>query len=123
MHRRLRVSAVWTLGLSSGWRTKGSWFGWRAGDTRRSLSATSSSTTASGRQGGSRKTASVDVVKAKARVRDSQRHLTDFKIAQLEGKLISLPEVPAAWAELALNVKQLFRAILTRRPAPWRKSF
>jgi hypothetical protein len=32
----------------------------------------------------------------------------------LEGKLISFPEVCAAWAEIALNVKQLFLSLPER---------
>jgi phage terminase Nu1 subunit (DNA packaging protein) len=41
----------------------------------------------------------------------AQRRLTEIKIKQLEGELISLPEVRAAWAEIALNVKQMFLSL------------
>jgi phage terminase Nu1 subunit (DNA packaging protein) len=57
---------------------------------------------------------SVDIVKSNAALRDSQRRLTDIKIAQLEGELISLPEVRDAWAEIALAVRQLFLSLPAR---------
>ena len=66
---------------------------------------------ASGRES---KDGTVDVVKANAALRDSQRRLTDLKIAQLDGTLISLPEVRAAWAEVALHVKQMFLSLPAR---------
>ena len=56
----------------------------------------------------------VDVVKANAALRDSQRRLNEIKIAKLEGRLISLPEVEDAWAEVALQVRQLFMAFPSR---------
>jgi phage terminase Nu1 subunit (DNA packaging protein) len=56
----------------------------------------------------------VDIVKANAALRDSQRRLNEIKIAQLEGNLISMPEVQAAWDDIALGVKQLFLAFPSR---------
>jgi phage terminase Nu1 subunit (DNA packaging protein) len=60
---------------------------------------------------------SIDVVKANAALRDSQRRLNDLKIAQLEGRLISLPEVEAAWDEVAATIKQLFLTFPVRARA------
>jgi phage terminase Nu1 subunit (DNA packaging protein) len=60
---------------------------------------------------------SVDVVRANARFKDAQTRLTDIKIKQLEGELISLPEVEAAWDEVAATIKQLFLTFPVRARA------
>jgi phage terminase Nu1 subunit (DNA packaging protein) len=56
----------------------------------------------------------VDAARANAELKDAQRRLTEIKIKQLEGELISLPEVRAAWSEVALNVKQMFLSLPAR---------
>jgi len=56
----------------------------------------------------------VDIVKENAALRASQRRLNEIKAAQLEGDLISLPEVKAAWDEVAMQVRQLFMAFPAR---------
>lgn len=57
---------------------------------------------------------SVDIVKANAALRETQRRLNEIKIEQLEGELISLPEVQAVWEALALSTRQLFMSFPTR---------
>ena len=59
---------------------------------------------------------SVDVVRANARFKDAQAKLTELKIAQLEGKLISLPEAEAAWDEVAVVIRQLILTFPVTRP-------
>jgi phage terminase Nu1 subunit (DNA packaging protein) len=56
----------------------------------------------------------VDAARANAELKDAQRRLTEIKIKQLDGELISLPEIRAAWAEIALNVKQMFLSLPAR---------
>ena len=56
----------------------------------------------------------IDAVRANAALHDSQRRLTDIKIARLEGSLISLEDVRLAWDEVALGVKQLFLSLSAR---------
>jgi len=57
---------------------------------------------------------SVDAAKANADLKASQKELTDLRIKQLQGSVISLPEVQAAWEEVALGVKQLFLSLPAR---------
>jgi phage terminase Nu1 subunit (DNA packaging protein) len=60
---------------------------------------------------------STDVVRANARFKDAQTRLTEIKIRQLEGELISLPEVEAAWDEVAATIKQLILTFPARARA------
>jgi phage terminase Nu1 subunit (DNA packaging protein) len=60
---------------------------------------------------------SVDVVRANARFKDAQTRLTEIKIKQLEGELISLPEVEAPWDEVADVIRQLFLTFPARARA------
>jgi phage terminase Nu1 subunit (DNA packaging protein) len=56
----------------------------------------------------------VDVIKANADFKISQRRLNDIKIAQLEGKLISIDEIEALWGELIDATKSLFLTFPSR---------
>jgi hypothetical protein len=42
----------------------------------------------------------VDAVRANCELKNSQRRLNEIRIARMDGALISLPEVEAAWAEI-----------------------
>jgi phage terminase Nu1 subunit (DNA packaging protein) len=55
-----------------------------------------------------------DAVKANAELKQAQKRLTELRIAQLEGNLISLDEVKTAWDEVALSVRQLFMSLPSR---------
>jgi phage terminase Nu1 subunit (DNA packaging protein) len=66
---------------------------------------------AAGRESSDRR---VDIVRANAALRHSQRRLNEIKIEQLEGRLISLPEVEAAWIELAISSRNLFMSLPAR---------
>ncbi len=55
-----------------------------------------------------------DVIKANAELKQAQKKLTELRIAQLEGNLISLDEVKAAWDDVALSVRQLFMSLPSR---------
>ena len=66
---------------------------------------------AAGRLG---KDENVDAARANADLKDAQRKLVEARLEQLSGSLISLPEIEQAWAEIALNVKQMFLALPTR---------
>lgn len=56
----------------------------------------------------------VDAAKANADLKISQRELNELRIRQMKGELVSLPEVEAAWDEVALGVKQLFLSFPAR---------
>jgi phage terminase Nu1 subunit (DNA packaging protein) len=56
----------------------------------------------------------VDAVRANCELKTSQRRLNELRIAKMVGQLISLPEVEAAWNEIALNVRQLFMSLPAR---------
>jgi phage terminase Nu1 subunit (DNA packaging protein) len=56
----------------------------------------------------------VDAMRANCELKNSQRRLNELRIAKIEGELISLPEVEAAWAEIALATRQLFMALPAR---------
>lgn len=58
---------------------------------------------AAGRIGGDE---TVDAVRTNCELKNSQRRLNDLRIARMEGELISLPEVEATWAEVALAIRQ-----------------
>ena len=66
---------------------------------------------AAGRLG---KDENVDAARANAELKDAQRKLVEARLEQLSGSLISLPEIEQAWAEIALNVKQMLLALPAR---------
>ena len=66
---------------------------------------------ASGRAG---KDENVDAAKANAELKESQKRLTELRIATMQGDLISLPDIEAAWTEISLAVKQLFLSMPAR---------
>ena len=56
----------------------------------------------------------IDAVRANCELKNSQRRLNELRIGKMEGELISLPEVKAAWDEIALGVRQLFMSLPAR---------
>ena len=56
----------------------------------------------------------VDAVRANCELKNSQRRLNELRIAKMEGSLISIPEVDAAWTEIALSIRQLFMSLPAR---------
>jgi terminase small subunit / prophage DNA-packing protein len=56
----------------------------------------------------------VDVVKASAELKQSQKRLVDLRYNQLRAKLISMDEVEAMWSDLILATQFLFRSIAPR---------
>jgi phage terminase Nu1 subunit (DNA packaging protein) len=59
----------------------------------------------------------VDPARANAMFKNKQSELTQIKIDELQGRLISLPELEAAWSEIMMTVKQAFLSIATRARA------
>ena len=56
----------------------------------------------------------VDAARSNAQLKDAQRQLVELRLNQLSGALISTADIDAAWAEIALNVKQMFLALPAR---------
>ena len=69
------------------------------------------SSQASGRTG---KDENTDLAKSNAELKESQKRLTDLRIEQLQGNLVSMDEIQLAWDDVALGVKQLFLAFPSR---------
>jgi phage terminase Nu1 subunit (DNA packaging protein) len=63
---------------------------------------------AAGRKSGDEK---IDAVQENALLKRSQRQAVEMKIAEAEGRLISMPEVEAVWTAVVLTVKQLFLSL------------
>jgi len=59
----------------------------------------------------------VDVARANARLKEAQAKLTELKIKQLDGELISLAQVDAAIDEIAVINRQLFLTFPARARA------
>ena len=53
-------------------------------------------------------------MRANCELKNSQRRLNELRIAKMEGNLISIPEIDAAWTEIALSIRQLFMSLPAR---------
>ena len=55
-----------------------------------------------------------DAVRATVELKDAQRRLTQLKTKQLEGHLITMTEIEAAWEEIGRILKEMFLSFPTR---------
>jgi phage terminase Nu1 subunit (DNA packaging protein) len=56
----------------------------------------------------------IDAMKSNALLKEAQRRLVELKYQQLDGQLISLPDIEVLWSDLVRNSRMLFESFPVR---------